>query len=260
MKKGICIGSLPEGSYLERFRLAKEAGFKGVEPMTIEVDKELEEAKKAAEETGMEIPSVMNANHWQFPFSSNKEEDIEKAISGMRSSLKTAEFLGADTVLLVPGVVNEEISYEEAMENSVKNIKRIIPEYEEKKVSIGIEEVWNKFLLSPIEFKNYIDNFNSEVVGAYFDVGNILLYGYPEQWIRCLGKRIRKIHLKDFKLETKEFVYLHQGDVNWEKVKGALDSAGYDGYLTAELPVDKDDPKGRVLQISKDIDKIISET
>ena len=139
MKKGICIGSLPEGSYLERFKLAKEAGFDGVEPMTIETEEELEEAKKAAIETGMEIPSIMNANHWQFPFSSNKEEDIEKAISGMRDSLKTAEFLGADTVLLVPGVVNEKISYEEAMENSVKNIKRIIPEYEEKKISIGIE-------------------------------------------------------------------------------------------------------------------------
>ena len=175
----------------------------------------------------------------------------------MRHSLKTAEFLGADTVLLVPGVVNEEVSYEEAMENSVKNIKRIITEYEEKKISIGIEEVWNKFLLSPIEFKNYIDNFNSEIIGAYFDVGNILLYGYPEQWIRYLGKRIRKIHLKDFKLEAKEFVYLHQGDVNWKKVKGALDSVGYDDYLTAELPVDKDDPQGRVLQIRKDIDKII---
>ena len=257
MKKGICIGSLPEGSYLERFKLAKEAGFDGVEPMTIEIDEELEEAKKAAEKTGMEIPSIMNANHWQFPFSSNKEEDIEKAISGMRQSLKTAKFLGADTVLLVPGVVSEEISYEEAMENSVKNIKRIIPEYEEKKISIGIEEVWNKFLLSPIEFKNYIDNFNSEVIAAYFDVGNILLYGYPEQWIETLAKSIKKIHLKDFKLETKEFVYLHQGDVNWKKVREALDAVGYDDYLTAELPVDKDDPKGRVLQISKDIDKII---
>ena len=257
MKKGICIGSLPEGSYLERFKLAKEAGFDGVEPTTIETEEELEEAKKAAIETGIEIPSIMNTNHWQFPFSSNKEEDIEKAISGMRDSLKTAEFLGADTVLLVPGVVNEKISYEEAMENSVKNIKRIIPQYEEKKISIGIEEVWNKFLLSPIEFKNYIDNFDSDVVGAYFDVGNILLYGYPEQWIKTLGKRIKKIHLKDFKLENKSFVYLHQGDVNWKKVKEALDSEGYDGYLTAELPVDKDDPKGRVLQISKDIDKIL---
>ena len=257
MKKGICIGSLPEGSYLEKFKLAKEAGFDGVEPTTIETDEELEEAKKAAEETGIEIPSVMNANHWQFPFSGNKEEDIEKAISGMRHSLKTAEFLGADTVLLVPGVVNEDISYEQAMENSVKNIKRIVPEYEEKKIFIGIEEVWNKFLLSPLEFKNYIDNFNSEVVGAYFDVGNILLYGYPEQWIKTLGKRIKKVHLKDFKLENKSFVYLYQGDVNWKKVKEALDSVGYEGYLTAEMPVDKDNPKGMVLQISKDIDKII---
>jgi len=257
MKKGICIGSLPEGSYLERFKLAKKTGFDGVEVNTIETDEGLEEVKKASVETGIEIPSVMNASHWKFPFSSNKEEDIEKAISGMRNSLKTAKFLGADTVLLVPGVVNEEISYEEAVRNSVKNIKKIIPEYEEKKIFIGIEEVWNKFLLSPVEFREYIDNFNSEVVAAYFDVGNILLYGYPQQWIGSLAGRIKKVHLKDFKLGTKSFVYLHQGDVNWKKVKEALTEIGYDDYLTAELPVDKNDPEGRILQISKDIDKIL---
>lgn len=257
MKKGICIGSLPEGSYLEKFRLAKEAGFDGIEPVTIETDEELQKVKKASEETGIEIPSIMNANHWQFPFSSNTDEDIEKAVSGMRSSLKCAEFLGADTVLLVPGVVNEEINYEKAMENSIRNINKIIPEYETKKIFIGIEEVWNKFLLSPIEFKEYIDNFNSKVVAAYFDVGNILLYGYPEQWIKSLGERIKKVHLKDFKLEAKSFVYLHQGDVQWKAVRKALKEIGYDDYLTAELPVDKDDPKGRVFQISKDMDKII---
>ncbi len=257
MKKGICIGSLPEGSYSERFRLAKKAGFDGVEVNTIETDEELKEAKKASAETGIEVPSIMNANHWQFPFSSNKEEDIGKAISGMRSSLRCAESLGADTVLLVPGVVNEEVSYEEAMRNSIKNIGRIIPEYEEKKIFIGIEEVWNKFLLSPIEFKEYLNNFNSKVIAAYFDVGNILLYGYPEQWIGSLAGKIKKVHLKDFKLETKSFVYLHQGDVNWKKVAKALQEIGYDDYLTAELPVDKNDPEGRVLQISKDIDRIL---
>jgi len=258
MKKGICIGSFPgDYSYRKRFELAKEAGFDGIEPATIESQRELEEVKKLSEEIGLKISSIMNANHWQFPFSSNNSEDIKKAIAGMRRSLECAKVLGADTVLLVPGVVKEDLSYEEAMKNSVANIKEIIPEYEEKKVFIGIENVWNKFLLSPIEFKNYIDSFDSPYVGAYFDVGNILVYGYPQHWIKTLGKRIKKVHLKDFKLASKSFVYLWEGDINWKEVITALRDVGYDDYLTSELPSDKNDPEGRIYQTSKDIDKII---
>jgi len=258
MKKGICIGSFPKDySYRKKFKLAKEAGFEGIEPVTIESQKELEEVKKLSEEVGLKISSIMNANHWQFPFSSNDSEDIKKAITGMRRSLECAKVLGADTVLLVPGVVKEDLSYEEAMKNSVANIKKIIPEYEEKKVFIGIENVWNKFLLSPIEFKNYIDSFQSSSVGAYFDAGNILLYGYPQHWIRTLGKRIKKVHLKDFKLTSRSFVYLWEGDINWKEVINALRGVGYDSYLTSELPPDKSDPEGRIYQTSKDIDKII---
>ena len=259
MKKGIYIGGLPEGySYREKFELAKRAGFDGVEVSTVESQSELEEIKRASEETGVKVPSIMNEGHWQHPFSSKDSSDIEKAISGMRRSLECAEFLGADTVLLVPGLVKEDVTYEEAMKNSVANIKRIIPEYEAKGIFIGIENVWNKFLLSPIEFKEYLDGFGSDIVKAYFDVGNILLYGYPEHWIRSLGKRIKKVHLKDFRLSSKSFVYLWQGDVNWKAVMEALKEVGYDDYLTAELPPDKSDPEGRVHKISEDMDRIMN--
>lgn len=258
MMKGIYISGLPENySYQEKFKLAEKAGFDGVQVPTIESQQELEEIKRILEKTGLKIPSIMNANHWQYPFSSRDSLDIEKALAGMRRSLECAEFLGADTVLLVPAVVKEDLSYEEAMKNSRANIKVIIPEFEAKGICIGIENVWNKFLLSPIEFRDYVDSFKTETIRAYFDVGNILLYGYPQDWIRTLGKRIKRIHLKDFKLASKSFVYLWEGDVNWKEVMEALHKVGYDDYLTAELPSDKAKPEERVYQISKDMDKII---
>lgn len=259
VKKGIYILGLPEGySYEEKFELAKKAGFDGVQVPTIESQRELEEIKRTSEKTGLKISSIMNANSWQYPFSSKDSSDIEKALAGMRRSLECAEFLGVNAVLLVPAVVKTDLSYEEAMKNSRANIKRIIPEYEVRGICIGIENVWNKFLLSPIEFRDYVDSFKTETVRAYFDVGNILLYGYPQHWIKTLGKRIKKIHLKDFKLASKSFVYLWEGDVNWKEVMAALHKVGYDDYLTAELPSDKDKPEERVYQISKDMDKIIS--
>jgi len=259
MKKGIFIGGLPESySYQEKFELARRAGFDGVEVPTIESQRELEEIKSVSGKTGLKVPSIMNANHWQYPLSSRDSSDIEKAISGMRRSLECAEFLGADTVLLVPAVVKEDLSYEEALRNSRDNIKEIIPEYEQKGIFIGIENVWNKFLLSPIEFRDYIDSFETKTVRAYFDVGNILLYGYPQHWIKTLGKRIKKIHLKDFKLASKSFVYLWQGDVNWKEVMETLREISYDDYLTAELPSDKSKPEEVVYQISKDMDRIMN--
>jgi len=259
MKKGIFIGGLPESySYQEKFELARRAGFDGVEVPTIESQRELEEIKSVSGKTGLKVPSIMNANHWQYPLSSRDSSEIEKAISGMRRSLECAEFLGADTVLLVPAVVKEDLSYEEALRNSRDNIREIIPEYEQKGIFIGIENVWNKFLLSPIEFRDYIDSFETKTVRAYFDVGNILLYGYPQHWIKTLGKRIKKIHLKDFKLASKSFVYLWQGDVNWKEVMETLREISYDDYLTAELPSDKSKPEEVVYQISKDMERIMN--
>jgi len=259
MKKGIFIGGLPESySYQEKFELARRAGFDGVEVPTIENQRELEEIKSVSGKTGLKVPSIMNANHWQYPLSSRDSSEIEKAISGMRRSLECAEFLGADTVLLVPAVVKEDLSYEEALRNSRDNIRGIIPEYEQKGIFIGIENVWNKFLLSPIEFRDYIDSFETKTVRAYFDVGNILLYGYPQHWIKTLGKRIKKIHLKDFKLASKSFVYLWQGDVNWKEVMETLREISYDDYLTAELPSDKSRPEEVVYQISKDMERIMN--
>ena len=142
----------------------------------------------------------------------------------MRTSLRNAKLWGSDAVLLVPAVVNPETSYREAWTRSQAQIRRLLPMAEESKVVISIEEVWNKFLLSPLEMAQYIDEFKSPWIKAWFDVGNVLLYGYPQDWIRTLGKRISNVHLKDFKRNENGYAWtnLGDGDLNWPAVRQAF--------------------------------------
>ncbi len=242
MIKGLVWGMLPEKfSIAERFKLAADAGFEAVEADTTEDAKTAEEIKKAAEDNKIKIPSVMNQAHWKHPLSSSDPEVVKKSLEGMKTSLHNAKLWGADTVLLVPAVVNSQTSYQKAWDRSVKNIRELIPLAAELRVVIAVEEVWNKFLLSPLEFAQYVDSFRSPWVKAYFDVGNVVLFGYPQDWIRTLGNRIVKIHLKDFKMGegwdpvTAQFVNLGDGDVDWPEVRKALGEIGYAGAVTAEL-------------------------
>jgi hexulose-6-phosphate isomerase len=157
----------------------------------------------------------------------------------METSMQNAHLWGAETVLLVPAVVNPKTSYKDAWTRSVAEIKRMLPMAEKLKVIIAVEEVWNKFLLSPLEFANYVDQFQSPWVRAYFDVGNVVISGYPQDWIRTLNKRIAKLHLKDFRFanrKTAEFVPLREGEINWKEVHDALAEIGYHGTATVELP------------------------
>jgi hexulose-6-phosphate isomerase len=255
MKKGICIGSLP-GSLEEKFRLAKEAGYDGVEINTVDSDEESEKLKALADGVGLEIPSIMNSAHWQFPLSSPDPEVRKKSVDGMMKSLASASIVGADTVLLVPAVVNEQVCYEDAYETSQKEIRELAKVAEEKKIFVTIENVWNKFLLSPIEFARYVDEIESEYVQAYFDVGNILLYGYPQHWIRSLGSRIKKVHVKGFKVGPKSFTYLLDSDINWAEVMKALREVGYDNYITAEMPPYSSFPEQMVYDTSTHLDRI----
>ena len=257
MKKGICIGSLP-GTSEEKFKLAKDAGYDGVEINTMDTDEESKKLKAIADSVGLEIPSIMNSAHWQYPLSDPDSEVRAKSVDGMRKSLASASIVGADTVLLVPGVVNENVCYEDAYTTSQKEIKKLARIAEERKVFIAIENVWNKFLLSPMEFTRYIDEIGSKYVAAYFDVGNILIYGYPQQWIRTLGSRIKKVHVKGFKVGPKAFSYLLDSDINWAEVMKAFKDVGYDGYVTAELPTYKSFPEQMVYDTSAHMDKIFA--
>lgn len=239
IRKGVLISMLPAKlPLLDRMRVAADAGFADLECQTVGDPKEAEAIKTAAGKAKLRIHSVMNMAHWAFPLNSPDPEVVRKGIEGMETSLRNAHFWGAETVLLVPAVVDPKYSYyKDAWTRSVRQIRTLLPLAEELKVVIAIEEVWNKFLLSPLEFARYLDEFQSLWVKAYLDVGNMVFYGYPQDWIRTLGKRIAKLHLKDFRYRDgkTEWVALREGDIDWIEVHKALAEVGYSGTATVEL-------------------------
>ena len=241
IKKSTLISMLPrERSYAERFALAREAGFEAIEMGTITVPEQAAEIREAAQKTGLRIHSVMNAEHWRLPLSSSDPDVVNRSVQGMETSLKNAALWGADAVLLVPAVVDAKTSYKDAWTRSQQVIReRLIPVARDQKVVIAVEEVWNKFLLSPIEFARYVDDFQSPWVRAYFDVGNVVFYGFPQDWIRTLGPRIVKIHLKDFSLDRQKGSFtwknLGEGEIDWPEVRRALQEINYSGYVTTEV-------------------------
>jgi L-ribulose-5-phosphate 3-epimerase len=258
IRKALYIGMLPRAlSYADRFKLVRDTGFEAVECDTTPEQQVAEEIKKAAEAAGIRIHSVMNQAHWKFPLSSSDPQVVAESMKGMETSLRNAKFWGADTVLLVPAVVNPETGYQDALERSQRNIRRLLPLAQELKVIIGIENVWNKFLLSPVEFAAYVDSFKSPWLRAYFDVGNILLYGYPQDWIRTLGRRIIKLHLKDFSFRKNvaAFVALREGDLNWPAVYKSLAEIGFSGTATCELP---GGDEAYLREVSRRVDQILT--
>ena len=263
IKKGVLLGMLPkELPYPERLRLAREVGFEELECPTIRDQAEAEAIRSAAKAAGLRIHSVMNSDHWQYPLSSSDPAVVARSVDCMEVSLRNARFWGADTVLLVPAVVNEQTSYADAWERSQKQIRKLIPLAQETKVIIAVEDVWNKFLLSPLEFARYVDEFSSPWVRAYFDVGNIVLFGYPQDWIRTLGKRIIKLHFKDFRFQAEkgtgrriaEFVPLREGDIDWKEVHKALTDIGYRGSATVEV---RGGDRAVLAEISRRVDLIL---
>jgi len=263
IKKAILLGMLPESlSMADRFKLAKEVGFEELEAPQIDDERLAEEVAKAAVDAKVRIHSVMNGDHWRFPLSSGDPEVVGKSMKAMRTSLRNAKLWGADTVLLVPAVVNPQTSYQQAWDRSRKQINELLPEAEKLKIVIAVEEVWNKFLLSPLEFAHYVDEFKTPWLRAYFDVGNVVLFAYPQDWIRTLGKRIVKLHFKDFKFQQNrqtrkreaDFVNLGDGEIDWKEVHKALAEIGYRGTATVELA---GGDREYLADVSKRFDKIL---
>ena len=239
IRKAVEFSMLPTAmSVADRFQLARDSGFEAIECPTMPDPSKAEEILAASRNVNLPIHSVMNAEHWRSPLSSADPAVVEKSLEGMRTSLHNAKLWGADTVLLVPAVVNPETGYAQAWERSQREIRKLIPLAEELKVIIGIEEVWNKFLLSPLEFARYVDDFHSPWIRAYFDIGNVAIQAYPQDWIRTLGKRIVKLHVKDFSFKKRvaEFTPLLEGEIDWKAVHAALADIGYHGTATVELP------------------------
>lgn len=236
LKKGVIFSMLPGSlSIAERFKLAHDAGFDGVEVSPTSDADEIKTMREAAANAGVEIHSIIFGG-WQSPLSSADPAVADLGVKEIKAGLDCAKQIGATGLLLVPAFVNADTRYEDAYKRSQKRLREVIPTAEKLKIPILIEDVWNNFLLSPMEMARYVDEAKSPWVQSYFDVGNVLAFGWPEDWVRTLGRRIKKIHVKDFKKGPRQFCNLLDGDVNWPEVRKALDEVGYQGYLTAELP------------------------
>ncbi len=234
-KKAFMLGGVSEGSPLAAFQLLKEAGFEGVELISPN-NMDRRAVLAARDKTGLVIHGVSGSRHWKDTLSDPDPQVVERGMAAIRQEFDDCRAYGGTTVLVVPAVVNRKVGYRDAYKRSQENIRKLIPDAEKHGIKIAIEEVWNKFLLSPIEFARYIDEFESPWVGAYFDVGNVVEFGYPEEWIRELGKRILKVHIKEY-AKPKRFNYpLGEGkEIDWAAVRDAFISVGYEGWITAEV-------------------------
>lgn len=261
----LVIGEKPELSR-ESKSVAKDLGtdlYRTPELNLETSDEQVEKIRKIASEVKIEICSVASAVPFNYPLTSEKLEIREKAFNAVKRALKVASILKVETFLLIPGLVTEDVPYLDAYQRAKVAIGDLVPLAEKYSVNIGIENVWNKFLLSPVEFRNFIDEINSDFVGAYLDVANVLVFGYSEQWVRILGKRIKKVHVKDFKCSIGNingFTTLLAGDLNWPATIKALKDVGYQGYLVAEIiPPYRFYPERTIYDTSRSLDQIISQ-
>jgi hexulose-6-phosphate isomerase len=281
VKKSINYWSFPGGlegqkNIADTFAEAKAAGFEAVELCCGEsgklslktTERQCMEIRNRAERAGVEIASLASGIYWSYNLGCNTVADRNRAEQATKKMLQIAQWLGTNALLFIPGAVDvffnpaaEVIPYDVVASRVKEGTQRLVRTAEQCQVALCVENVWSKFLLSPLEMRDFIDGFGSEYVGAYFDVGNVLLYGYPEQWIRILGKRIKRVHLKDFKAGVGTFhgfCDLLEGDVNWPEVVRALKAVGYDGYCTAEMiPLYRTNPMVRIKNTSAAMDAIL---
>ncbi len=243
IQKAVKLGMVDEDiSLLEKFQLLKELGYDGVE-MSSPNDYETAEVVEARKKSDLPIHGVVDSVHWNKTLGDPDPAVREEGLEGLRTAITDAKDYGATSVLLVPAVVNEKIPYNKAYSRSQKEIKKVIPFAEKQQIHILLENVWNQFLLSPLEEARYIDELDSKWIGAYFDIGNVVDFGYPEQWIRILGDRVKKLDVKEYSREKRDEegpfagfrVPIGEGSVDWAAVRNALQDIGYSGWATAEV-------------------------
>jgi len=261
-RKGIMFQTVGvKGSVLDKFKAIKEAGFEGVEPVS---HMDVEEVLRARDATGLLIPSVCCNTHWAKPLTHPSESVRKESLEGLQQALRDAKRYGASSVLFVCGAVNQEISYADAWDRAVDGIHKAVPLAAELGVRISIENVWNNFLLSPLEAARFVDEFKSPWVGWHFDVGNVIHYGWPEQWIRVLGKRINMVHIKEYSRAKSDKegrwagfnVEFLKGDNNWPAVMKAFDDIGYQTWGIAEQG-GAGSPEG-LRKLSEEMDRIFA--
>ena len=243
LRKSLMFGMVEGGgTLLEKFEIVRAAGFEGVE-LDSPSDRKPEEVLEAMAKTGVEVSGMVDSVHWKATLGDPEPSVRARGLEALETALRDAKRYRATSVLLVPAVVKVGISYEEAWRRSQAEIRKLVPLAAELQVSISIENVWNQFLLSPLEAARYVDDFESPWVGWHLDLGNVVNFGFPDQWIRILGKRIRRLHVKDFSRRRRDDeglwkgfeVDLGKGDVDWKECMRALAAIGYEGWASAEV-------------------------
>lgn len=243
VKKSLKWGMVKEDlSIMDKFKLLKDLGYDGVE-LDSPDNLDLKEVLAARDKTGLELPGTVNSMHWKLPLSDPDPKKRAECTKSIEKALRDTKKMGGTTVLVVPGVVNANVTYAEAYERSQAEIRKLLPVAEETGVKIAFENVWNQFLISPLEAARYVDEFKHPMVGWYFDVGNVLRYGWPTSWIEGLNKRILKLDLKEFSFKKQNELGLWKGfdveffdgDCNWPEVNKALQKIGYSGWASAEV-------------------------
>lgn len=262
LQKGMKLHLFDEDlSLSEKLQVLADLGFDGVEIRSPSDQRSRSEVLRARDQSGLSIHGVLNAGNWSQPFSSPDPDVRAKGVETLRAAIADAAAYGASTVLVIPAVVTEDVSYDEAWDRSQAAIQKAVPAAEEHDVTIAFENVWNRFLLSPLEFARYIDEFESDHVGAYLDIGNTLTYGWPEQWLRILGDRVVKVDVKDRSRDRYSGrgqavkVKLGEGSCDWKAVRDALSDIGFDGWATAEV---EGGGHSRMEEISERMSQVLS--
>ncbi len=256
IKKAIMYATIGyKGSVLEKFRAVKAAGFEGVEPMS---HMKQDEVLKALEETGLKAASVCCSTHWAKPLSHPDPLVRRESLEGLLHALRDAKRYGATSVLLVPGIVTKSVSYDDCFKRSAAEIRKAIPLSQELGVKIAVENVWNNFITKPEQAKDFLDAIDSPQVGWHFDIGNCIRYSPSETWIPVLGKRILKLHIKEYSQFKKFQVRLLEGDDHWPAIMAALDKVGYQGWGISEQPGDQSRDAAALKDLAGRMDKVFA--
>ena len=267
MRFGCNAYCFPHHDIRKNAAVVAEAGYDGIEPKldpkVLGDPEAIDMVRRAADAHNLTIPSVAGGDFWRSPLSSTDESTRREGLRQGRKLIEAASTLGAKTVLVVPGVVDKETRYDRAYENTLEGVRELATVASDHDVSLGVENVWNGMLYSPLELREFVDSAaETGPVGAYLDVGNVARFGSPAQWARLLGDRIEAVHVKgyDEAVDTIDgFTYPLAGTIDWPAVAAALDDVGYDGWVSPEVPPYDSYPEHTLSNVRADLDVVFDQ-